>query len=209
MKPKEFITKFNLSKGWKSAKFENPTLQDQFLQDLTNELLAFTELYQVNDNITAFNNAVSVIRSKWNSISNKIPYGLPDGLWNYFFATIVSPLRDELCPTETVRRKALYEKRKSEYIRIQQRKSEFARSEAQFRQAINDYFLSLLHRVSKVPTESFHFLGLPLNASVDEITSRYRSLSLKYHPDRGGSQEDFINLTKHKNLCISWAQSFS
>ena len=40
---------------------------------------------------------MKVVSAKWTSISNKIPYGIPEQLWNYFYATIVCPKREELC----------------------------------------------------------------------------------------------------------------
>lgn len=78
MKPKEFIIKYHLERGW------NSRVQEPFLQDFTNELIAFLELHNAQNNIRGFDNAVKTIRSKWDAVSNKIPYGLPDKLWSYF-----------------------------------------------------------------------------------------------------------------------------
>lgn len=65
MKPKEFIEKYGLETGWK-AKYQN-----DFLQDMTSELLAFLEYNKAENNIKGFDNAVKVIRMKWDAISNK------------------------------------------------------------------------------------------------------------------------------------------
>ena len=97
MKPKEFITKYHLERGW------NSRVQKPFLQDFTNELIAFLEFFNAQNNIRGFENAVKVIRSKWDAVSHKIPYGLPDKLWSYFWATVVCKLREELCPVEVKR----------------------------------------------------------------------------------------------------------
>ncbi|CAG0892411.1 unnamed protein product [Cyprideis torosa] len=35
---------------------------------------------------------------------------------------------------------------------------------------------------------------LPCNASNEDIKDRYRELCLRYHPDKGGQQEDFQKL---------------
>lgn len=48
MKPKEFITKHHLERGW------NSRVQEPFLQDFTNELIAFLELYHAQNNIRGF-----------------------------------------------------------------------------------------------------------------------------------------------------------
>jgi hypothetical protein len=71
MKPKEFIEKYNLANGW------NPRKQSQFLTDMTSELIALLELNHAQNNIKGFDNAVHVIRMKWDVISNKIPYSHP------------------------------------------------------------------------------------------------------------------------------------
>ena len=63
MKPKEFIERFNIAGGWRSA------IQDEFLAKMTSELLAFCEYYKAADNIKGFENAVKVIRMKWDDIS--------------------------------------------------------------------------------------------------------------------------------------------
>ena len=97
MKPKNYIEKHKMMQGHFS--------HDEFIQDLSSELLAFCEMYKASDNIKGFDNAVKVIRMKWDAISNKIPFGLPDKLWNYFYATTVVKLREELCSREMSARK--------------------------------------------------------------------------------------------------------
>lgn len=41
---------------------------------------------------------------------------------------------------------------------------------------------------------AFNFLGISATASNSDINSRYRKLSLKYHPDRGGNRDDWTRL---------------
>lgn len=202
MKPKEYIKKYGIEKGW------NPKHQPEFLNDLTSELLAFLELNKAENNIKGFDNAVKVIRMKWDAISAKIPFGLPDKLWSYFFATVISKLREELCPKEMARRReeAEEKRRRWEERRNWEKKqmewlNDFYRKEEE--QRINMFLAFLL--LNSVPTESFQYLGLSENATEDEIKKRYREMSIKMHPDMGGSQEDFITLTEHKNKCLKWA----
>ena len=42
--------------------------------------------------------------------------------------------------------------------------------------------------------KAYKFLGVSQKASNSEINSRYRKLSLKYHPDKGGNGDDWTRL---------------
>lgn len=112
MKPNEYINKLNISSGWKKYK------QQEFINDLTSEFLAQLEYFKANDNIKGFDNALKVIRMKWDSISNKIPFGLPESLWKYFFAAVVAPAREQLCPGEMQKRRDEAAARRAEYERL-------------------------------------------------------------------------------------------
>lgn len=199
MKPKEFIQKFGLEKGW------NPKVQESFIQSFTSELLAFLELNKAENNIKGFDNTVKVIRSKWDAISNKIPYGLPEKLWSYFYATVICKLREELCPKEMEQRRRMAEERRRE-------REERHAWINEMNKWYNNWFNQSFERaalmfllLNSVPSESFQYLGLPEDATGEQIKQRYREMSLKAHPDMGGSQEEFIKLTEHKNKCLKWA----
>ena len=108
MKPKEFIEKYGIQGGW------NPKHQTNFLQDFTSELIVMLEYNKAVDNIKGFDNALKTIRQKWDAISNKIRFGLPEGMWRYFFATVVVKLREEMCSREVqARKERAEEKRKA------------------------------------------------------------------------------------------------
>lgn len=94
MKTKEFLSKYNLKKGWDNAK------GGKFIADMTSEFTQIVETSNAKEDIRAFNNAVKIIRTKWNAISNKIPYGIPPKVWAYFYATVVAKTRDTLFPME-------------------------------------------------------------------------------------------------------------
>ena len=109
MKPVEFLKKYNLSEGWK------PKKQDKFLEDMKAELIDAMEYFKVHhpgteeyeksgENVKGFLNSVEQIKQKWTGISNKVPYGLPDTLWNYFYATVIIPMKEEYLPKETERK---------------------------------------------------------------------------------------------------------
>lgn len=197
MKPKELIKKYKLEKGWKS------NYQNDFLQDITSELLAFLEYNKADNNIKGFDNAVKVIRMKWNAVSNKIPFGLPDKLWSFFWATTVVKLREEFCPKDVERMRKKAEEKKAQWDRQQTWKKE---QDEFFNDMYRKAKMTLLYIIlNSVPSESFQYLDLSENATEEEIKQRFRELSLKVHPDRGGTEEEFIKLIEHKNKCLKWA----
>lgn len=202
MKPKEYIDKYGIQGGW------NPKKQKEFLSDLTSELIAFCEYNKAENNIKGFENSVNVIRSKWDSISNKICFGLPEEMWRYFYATVVVKIRQELCPADVARReerRAEQERRKKIKEEIKERQQRFW--DKLFHETMYEKIALLSLFLSNKPVSSFNYMGLPSTATEDEIRKRYREMSLACHPDKGGKQEEFILLTEHKNKCISWAKS--
>lgn len=103
MKPKEIIEQANLSKGFDKKS------QDVFFKIMSDELRAAYASYKVKDSDRHFVAAVKTLRSKWDGISKKIPYGLTDGVWGFFYARYAAPMKEELCPT--------WKKRNDEWIR--------------------------------------------------------------------------------------------
>lgn len=198
MKTKEYIDKYNLHKGW------NTKIQNEFISDMTSELEAQLMLNKAEDNIRGFNNALRCLRMKWDSISKKIPYGIPEGLWNYFFATVVAPLREQMCPREMKRQREIREERQRRYEERKKMEHDFME---EMYQAHMNYWKNLLAHIVLVsmPMDSFAYLDLAVDATPDDIQKRFRELALKAHPDRGGSQEKFIELTNHRNRCLKWA----
>lgn len=198
MKTKEYLDKYNLHKGW------NTKIQNEFISDMTSELEAQMMLNKAEDNIRGFNNALRCIKMKWDSISNKIPYGIPEGLWNYFFATVVAPLREQMCPREMKRQREIREERQRRYEERKKMEHDFME---EMYQAHMNYWKNLLAHIvlASMPMDSFEYLGLTVDATPDDIQKKFRELALKAHPDRGGSQEKFIELTNHRNRCLKWA----
>jgi hypothetical protein len=64
---------------------------------------------KAQDNINKFNECVKQIRAKFDGISNKIPYGIPNDVWNFFYKKQVVPLREEFCPEASKKMKEEYE----------------------------------------------------------------------------------------------------
>ena len=66
-----------------------------------------------------FDAAVKDLYGKWKSISKQIKGGISDGLWNFFYATEIVALKNQLCPTWANRKRTeheRYEERKRKAI---------------------------------------------------------------------------------------------
>jgi hypothetical protein len=200
MTTKEYVKKYNLNL---SDKFNH----SDFCQDLASEFICLLEYNKANDNLKGFDNAVRCIRMKFDAVSNKTLGILPEKLWNYFFATVIVKLREELCPKDMERKREIQEQRKKEW---EQRKAREAWESQQF----NDFFwgrnfhsfLFSNQKISK-PIRSFDVLGLPENATESDVRSAYKKLVVLHHPDKGGKQDKFIEITESKNKCLSWLES--
>ena len=201
MKPKDFIEKYNLSKGWNKYK------QNEFLTDMTSELLALLETYHAENNIKGFDNAVNVIKMKWDAIDKKIPFGLPEKLWGYYFATTIAKIREQMCPAEMQHRREEAAKRKAEWERRKREREEWERDFygfGGFDYWFYSHLAAMFLKTSAKPVESFAVLGLSEDASEEEVKKTYRKLSMETHPDRGGDKEKFIAVTEAKNKILSW-----
>lgn len=194
MKPLDYQKKYNLLQGTNFS-------HNEFIADLTQDFLALLEVGNSFKNIKGFENAVRAIRMKWDGINKKTAGNLPEKLWNYFYASVIVKMREDLFPTEMERRRREAEEKK-------RRREEYKRWEDDMFGGFDPFarfsFLASLFFRSLIPTESFEFLGLPTDATKEDVQSKYRELSKIYHPDRGGSQEKFIELTEAKNKCLAY-----
>lgn len=201
MKAKEFVKKYDLdNKEW------NPKYQDDFLSDLTSELLAWCETYKAQDNIKGFDNAVNVIRMKWDGISKKVRFGLPEGLWKYFYASVICKIREEMCPREMARRRAEKERRRQEWEDRHAWEREMEEEIRKEQEAFWSRMAMAYLVMTSVPVSSFLFMELPVTATPEEVKKKYRELSLKYHPDRGGDAQKMVELNDARNKCLKWAE---
>jgi hypothetical protein len=50
--------------------------------------------------------------------------------------------------------------------------------------------------------QALKVLGLPSNASKEQVNTRYRELMRSRHPDQGGSQEDAANLNMARSVLL-------
>lgn len=101
--------------------------------------------------------------------------------------------------------------KRAEKIYKEKRQKEWEEESRKYReqrQREHDWFNRLLFGSlfsgMAVPSESFKMLGIADSYSEEEVKKAYRTLSLKHHPDRGGNQQAFIDLTEAKNKCLAY-----
>lgn len=195
MKPKDYVRIFRLD--------ESGRLTDEFWGQF---LLDFSGLLETGDgmsNIKGFENAVRALRSKWEGIRMKSGKVSEKG-WNYFFATKIAPMREELFPKEMTRRKN--EKEDRTRRRQEQRAWEedfFEESRRGFFKFLQDGLLALLG-LGRYKT-AFQELGLDIEtATEDDVKSIYRQAAKEHHPDRGGNRVRFEKFTEAKNLALAY-----
>ena len=197
MTTKEYVKKYKLDV---SDRFNH----SDFCQDLASEFICLLEQNKANDNIKGFDNALRCIRMKFDAISNKTVGVLPEKLWNYFFATVIVKLREELCPKDMNRRREKEAEKKREW---EQRKKQREWEQEQFSDFFwgQNFFSFLFSQLkSSKPVECFTVLGLSEDATEADVKSAYKKLSMLHHPDKGGKQEKFVEITESKNKCLHW-----
>lgn len=191
MKTKEYILKYSLNK---SDKFNH----NEFVSDLANDLLTLLETGKGRENIKGFNNAVNAIKMKFDAINNKT-LGNIEKIWGFFFATVVVKLKEELFP---------------EFVKAQNEQREKAKRQYEERKRFEDSYddFSFWGRMagllnlfkSPIPSSSFAVLGLSTEAKEDEVKTAFRKLSLQHHPDKGGSNEKFLEIVEAKNKVMAF-----
>lgn len=194
MKTKEYVEKYELNLN---DKFDH----DLFIADLTNEFFSLLEVGKNKDgniNIKGYENAVGCIRRKWDAINNKTLGQIPEKLWNYFYATVVAKMREEMFPEE---------------MKMRAEKKKFRDEQRSYRKSYDDMWNSffagfmydaLLKSGDNTKRIAFEKLNLPITATEEEVKASYRNLSLIHHPDRGGKQETFVEITEAKNKCLAY-----
>lgn len=195
MTTKQYVKKYGLD-------ISNKFNHKDFCQDLTSEFIALLEYNKANDNLKGFDNAVRCIKMKFDAISNKTLGVFPEKLWNYFFATTIAPIREELCPKDMEARRLKQQRKKEEW------EARKAYEERMYNFWDSDFFNSFFKlSIEAPPTDEFTILGLYDTANEYQIIEAYRELVMVHHPDKGGKQEKFIELTDAKNKCLSWLRS--
>ena len=118
MKTKEIIERAQLTKGF------NKKLQGTLFDLMLKEVKDIYEGFGVKDSERHFIAAVKMLRQKWDAVSKKIPFGIPEGIWKFFYAVRIVPLKEKLCPTWKMRNDAWQRKKE-----VKQTKKETVKSE--------------------------------------------------------------------------------
>lgn len=165
------------------------------------DFIVLLEANKAIDNIKGFDNALRCIKMKWDAVVNKTFGIFPEKLWNFFFATVISKLRDELCPREMKQRKDISEAKRKEW---ENRKNWEQEAFDSFWERV--WSKNVILHVTSIPLEEFQLLDIKNieNITEQEIKSAYRELSKIHHPDKGGKQDIFVNLTNAKNKCLTY-----
>lgn len=206
MKPNDYIKKYKLKE---TENFNH----SEFSNDLAMDFVSSVEAkQQLNWDIHKFEHCVKEIRDKYDSISNKsIGTGLPDKLWNYFYATIVCKIRDEMFSEEMERRRRIWQEELDAKKKAAARKAEDKKEWEEHRKRFYDeQFSKRLSGFIKwmsgmgTPVSSFQILGCSEDATEDGVKSAYRSLAMKHHPDKGGNADMFRKIVEAKNKCLAY-----
>lgn len=99
MKPNEYIKKYDLCNN-KRFNYED------FVIDLAADLNAITEYYRSNWSRAKFDNCVSDLRNKFNSIANKSGNNrVNEFLWAYLYGIVIGPAKSAMFdkPRKSVR----------------------------------------------------------------------------------------------------------
>ncbi len=201
MKPRDYIKKYKLTDS--DSRFSH----NNFIDDIKMDFMTMFEITFNSDgvaNIAGFENTVRAIRQKWDSINAKTAGALPDKLWNYFYASFICTMRDDMFPAEMAKRARDYEERKTERERRKQWERQSSWGDGFWQEYINNFWRSLFKGMQNVDV-SLHLstLGLRAPVSRDEVTSKYRELSMRYHPDKpGGDTRKFREITEAKNVVL-------
>ena len=86
MKTKEYVKKYKLSE---SDKFNHA----DFCKDLEDDFNSLLTVGNTEVDIYSFNRAVNAVKVKFDAINNKTVGCIPITLWNFFYATVITPMK--------------------------------------------------------------------------------------------------------------------
>lgn len=260
MNTQSYVRKYNLSKD---TNFNH----SDFIADFAIDFISMIEYHGSSININNWDNVITQINKKWEAINNKTIGNLPDKLWNYFWATIVVPLKEQTFPEMKNEEQKIrfmhtsdlsdFVKSKGEFYGIKlagisygnyltkikfeliqkiedtkdyfflfaskefnkrfnkqendfekQRDKEWQEWQTEYEKQrklrdewFNNIFFNLGLKSSTKPDKIYYTsLLLSEDASLEDVITSYRKLSIIHHPDKkGGSHDKFIEITEAKN----------
>jgi hypothetical protein len=199
MKPKEYVKKWGLD-------VEGRRVSDGFTDDLIADLLAQVEFHKLHQfNLSIFNNIVKQFADKYGIILLMAASKPHEKTWNFIFAKVIAPMKQELFGEEIKRRKE--ERKEWESFRYGTGDFNFF-NEAFWSSFFSKFIGGMFGRTTTKPTnEDFTLLGLKERFVEEDVKNMYRKKALEYHPDKGGDKEKFIKLTEAKNRCLMYLGS--
>lgn len=196
MKPLDYVKKYKLD-------VNDNFNHSEFVEDLKEDFTALLEVGKGFERLKGFENAVGAIRMKWDGINNKTRGQLPDKLWNYFYATVIAKSREKLFPEQMKARAEERERRQ----RMYEERKRFKDWDSSFFDWFSYLFGEAQRMMNTTPTQELSLLGLNESATEEDVKSAYRKLSLTHHPDKGGKQSVFVEITSAKNKCLKWLKN--
>lgn len=184
MTSEEYINKYDLD-------FSNDFNESEFITDLINDfLLALDE--EPPQNVKQFKEYVNSIHDLYREIrSNSLFAKISSDVWNKFYLIHIIEIRKRLFPDYKEFDFNNFQSRKSSN-RKKKRKSSKRKASSSNKSSYS--------YISNYPC--FEKLGLNNNSTEEQVKKAYRKLSLENHPDRGGNNRKFIEITEAKNKCL-------
>lgn len=93
----------------KDGKFDFKKSKD-FNEALKLEFIERCKEININDDEKRYQKAVEQMRQKFDNISKKIAFGIPEQVWNYFYGSVVCDLREVYIPSYMKRQEEMDER---------------------------------------------------------------------------------------------------
>lgn len=199
MKVKEYIKKYDLDK---THVFDRVS----FIEDLKTDFFTMAAVYK-KIGIGEWNVLIKSVKQKFDGIFNKSKVNVEgaERLWNFFYASVVVPFRDEKFPDfkQSVHKHKMHNDRNYRMHQV---------AEEQWKE-INDHFKKMHEEFFRNFTNNLKAFSLPeqiitcrriLQINDDEalsleiIDKNFKFLAKIHHPDRGGKREKFIEIMEAK-----------
>ena len=193
MKPREYLNTFG-------SDLDTSEKRGVFAQALIQEFDAALKQSHGYSNIKGYEQAIRVLRAKWDSIGTLRGRSLDEKLWKYLFASYIAPTREDAFPEEM--RKRAEEKRVREEWRRQEQDFYSSIFGNWFRQAWEDIKDSAPTPTRGMPMhQALSVLGLQESYTLDELKRARRIMALRHHPDVGGDLEKMKEVNAAYDTC--------